>query len=161
MNTRIVLVLCSLLLFIIPLSVGADGGDGNGGSSSDTLSKQVDPKQVLADYETGYGQLKAGDYKTAIKSFKRVLDANPNHAMAYNNMAYSYRKLGKFKRAISLYEKALTLEPNLPEAHEYIGEAFVALGRIDEAKKHLAILEKLDPRLAEELRAEISRQSRS
>jgi tetratricopeptide (TPR) repeat protein len=116
---------------------------------------------VLADYEAGYQQLKAGEYKAAIKAFKRVIDANPNHAMAYNNMAYSYRKLGKFKHAISLYEKALTLEPDLPEAHEYIGEAFIALGRIDEAKKHLAILEKLDPRLAEELRAELTRQNRS
>ena len=160
MNTRILLVLWSLLLFI-PLSVGADGGGESGESRSNTLKQQDNPQQVRADYEAGYGQLKAGDYKAAIKSFKRVIDANPNHAMAYNNMAYSYRKLGKFKHAISLYEKALTLEPNLPEAHEYIGEAFVALGRIDEAKKHLAILEKLDPKLAEELRAEITRQSRS
>ena len=156
MSTRL-LSLLSIVLLAIPLSVGADGG----GSSETSSTKQVDPQRVIADYDAGYRQMKAGEYKAAIKSFKRVLDANPNHAMAYNNLAYSHRKLGEFKRAIPLYEKALALEPNLPEAHEYIGEAYVALGRIDEAKKHLAILEKLDPKLAEELRAEIARNNRS
>jgi tetratricopeptide (TPR) repeat protein len=156
MYTRIFALLYAVLL-MIPLSVEADGGGG-----SETLSNtQVNPQQVLADYDTGYRQMKAGEYKAAIKSFKRVIDANPNHAMAYNNMAYSHRKLGEFKRAIPLYEKALALEPNLPEAHEYIGEAFVALGRIEEAKKHLVILEKLDPKLADELREEIARHNRS
>ena len=161
MNARILSILVSLCL-LVPLYVGADGGGGNGGGGSETLgNKQVNPQQVTADYEAGYQQLKEGDYKAAIKSFKRVIDANPDHAMAYNNMAYSYRKLGQFKRAITLYEKALAIAPDLPEAHEYIGEAFVALGRIEEAKKHLAILEKLDPRLAEELREEIARHNRS
>jgi tetratricopeptide (TPR) repeat protein len=161
MNTRLLAVLGSLLL-LVPLSVGADSGGSNGGGGSEALGKkQVNPQQVTADYEAGYRQLKEGNYKAAIKSFKRVIDANPDHAMAYNNMAYSYRKLGQFKQAIPLYEKALAIAPDLPEAHEYIGEAFVALGRIDEAKKHLAILEKLDPKLAEELREEIARHSRS
>jgi tetratricopeptide (TPR) repeat protein len=161
MNARILSVLGSLLL-LVPLSVGADSGGGNGGGGSEALgNKQVNPQQVTADYEVGYRQLKEGNYKAAIKSFKRVIDAKPDHAMAYNNMAYSYRKLGQFKRAIPLYEKALAITPDLPEAHEYIGEAFVALGRIDEAKKHLAILEKLDPKLAEDLREEIARHNRS
>jgi tetratricopeptide (TPR) repeat protein len=159
MNTRLFSLIGSLLL-LIPLSVGADGG--NGGSGSEALgNKSSTSQQVTADYETGYQQLKGGNYKAAIKSFKRVISANPDHAMAYNNMAYSYRKLGEFKRAIALYEKALAIAPNLPEAHEYIGEAFVALGQIEEAKKHLAILEKLDPKLAEDLRAEIARHHRS
>ena len=105
--------------------------------------------------------LKDGKYKAAIKSFKRAIKENPNHAMAYNNMAYSYRKLGQFDEAIALYEKALAIDPNLAEAHEYMGEALIAVGRIEDAKKHLAILEKLDPKLAEELREEITRHQRS
>jgi tetratricopeptide (TPR) repeat protein len=80
--------------------------------------------------------------------------------MAYNNMGYSYRKLKQYDKAIELYEKSLAIDPNLAEAHEYIGEAYLELGKITEAKKHLAILEKLDPKLAEELRAEIARHDR-
>jgi tetratricopeptide (TPR) repeat protein len=150
------LLLCGLL-FLVPTRGHTDAGS----STDNPWNKQVDPQQVTADYESGYRQVQAGDYKAAIKSFKRVLDANPNHALAYTNMAYSYRKLGDYKRAVSLYEKALALEPNLPEAHEYMGEALLALGRIEEAQKHLLILEKLDPKLAEELREEIARRKRS
>jgi tetratricopeptide (TPR) repeat protein len=118
MYTRVLLLLCSLVL-LVPLSVGADAGGGNGGDSANNpWNRQADPKQATADYEAGYRQLKAGDYKGAIKAFKRVINANPNHAMAYTNMAYSYRKLGDYKQAVKLYDKALALEPNLPEAHE-------------------------------------------
>jgi tetratricopeptide (TPR) repeat protein len=161
MNLRTCLILCSLLL-LAPLSVHADaGGGGNGGGGDNPWNKQVNPQQVKADYDAGYQQLKAGDYKAAIKSFKRVIDADSNHAMAYTNMAYSYRKLGDYKRSVSLYQKALKIEPNLPEAHEYMGEALLELGKVEEAKKHLAILEKLDPKMAEGLRTEIARRDRS
>jgi tetratricopeptide (TPR) repeat protein len=154
MRKRTLTLLCSLLL-LLPIVASADAG------SEPTPSDRVDANQVTADYNTAYRQLKAGDYKTAIKSFKRVIRADPNHAMAYTNMAYSYRQLGDYKKAVKLYEKALALAPNLPEAHEYMGEALLALGNIEAAKKHLMILEKLDPKLAEELRADIARRERS
>ena len=51
--------------------------------------------------------------------------------------------------------------PNLAEAHEYMGEALLALGKVEQARKHLAILEQINPKLAEELRADIQRHERS
>ena len=156
MKLRILTLLCGVLL-LVPLGVGADSGD----VSDNPWNQQAKPEQVTADYDAGYRHLKAGNYKAAIKAFKRVVRANENHAMAYTNMAYSYRKLGKYRRAVKLYNKALAIDPNLAEAHEYIGEALLALGKMDAAKKHLAILEKLNPKLAAELRADIARNDRS
>jgi tetratricopeptide (TPR) repeat protein len=72
-------------------------------------------------------------------------------------MGYSYRKLKQYDKAIDLYTKALMLDPKLAEAHEYIGAAYLEMGNIAEAKQHLSILQTLDPKLAEELRAEIAR----
>ena len=156
MRMRTLTLLFGLLL-LVPLTARADAGNG----SDDPFTEQAKPANVKADYDAGYRQLKAGDYKAAIKSFKRVLKGNPNHAMAYTNMAYSYRKLGRYRKAVKLYKKALRIEPNLAEAHEYMGEALLALGKVDEAKKHLAILEKIDPKMAEELRVDIQRHERS
>jgi pentatricopeptide repeat protein len=155
MRMRFLSLLCGLLL-LAPIAASADAGD-----SDSPWDRQPSPQDVKADYEDGYRQLKAGNYKDAIKAFKKVVKADANNAMAYTNMAYSYRKLGRYEKAIDLYEKALAIQPNLPEAHEYMGEALLALGRVEEAKQHLAILERLDAKLAEELRASIARHERS
>ena len=156
MKTSMLTFLCGLLL-LTAYPIGADSGS----SSSDAGTPQANPQQTQADYAEGHRYLQAGEYKAAIKAFKRVVAVDDTHAMAYTNMAYSYRQLGNFKRAIKLYEKALALNPNLAEAHEYMGGALVALGKIEEAKKHLVILQGLDPKLADELRAEIARHNRS
>ena len=153
---KFLIFVCALLLSI-PLGVHADGGD----SSDSSFNQQVDPVTVTAAYDSGYRQMKAGNYADAISDFKTVVKLNPEHAMAFTNMAYSYRKLGKFKRAIKLYQKALAIDPNLAEAHEYMGGALVELGEVDQAKQHLAILEKLDPKLAQSLRDDIARKERS
>ncbi len=153
---RFVTVLCCCM-FLLPLSAGADGGD-----TADTpFNKEVSPEQVTAAYKHGYNLMKASQYKDAIGAFKRVIELNDQHAMAYTNMAYSFRKLGKYRRAVRIYKKALAIEPHLAEAHEYMGTALLAMGKVKKAKKHLAILEKLDNKLAESLRAEIARYDRS
>ncbi len=153
---RVLVVLCATM-FLAPLSASADGGD----SSDTAFNQQVNPEQVTAAYTDGYQRMKAGQYKDAIKAFKRVIKLNDQHAMAYTNMAYSFRKLGKYRRAVKLYKKALAIEPNLAEAHEYMGAALLAMGKVKQAKAHLATLEKLDNKLAESLRAEIARHDRS
>jgi tetratricopeptide (TPR) repeat protein len=155
MRKLVLTVLCCLWLGA-PVWLWADGGDSD--SAKDTATN---PQQTQADYDTGFRHMKAGEYKAAVRAFERVVDVDPKHAMAYTNLAYSYRKLGKYKKAIRLYDQALALQPNLAEAHEYKGEALLALGKIAEAKQHLAILEKLNPELANELREEIARRERS
>jgi tetratricopeptide (TPR) repeat protein len=153
---RVLAILCTLTV-LVPWSARADSG----GSSDTTFNQQVSPEQVTAAYQQGYQRMKAGQYQEAIEAFKHVIELNDQHAMAYTNMAYSYRKLGHYKRAVKFYKKALAIEPNLAEAHEYMGAALLAMGKVEEAKEHLAVLEKLDNKLAESLRAEIARHDRS
>jgi tetratricopeptide (TPR) repeat protein len=121
-----------------------------------TEGSALAPLAQPSDYDVAYDLLKAGKFLQAIEAFRKVIVAEPAHAMAYTNMAYSYRRMGQHERAIELYRKALELQPDLAEAHEYMGEALLTVGKVAEAKSHLAILERLDAALAEELRAKIA-----
>ena len=63
------MVLCGGLLLVTPLLARADPGSPGGASSSPwdkPEEKQASPQQVQAEYEKGYGYLKAEDYKKAI-----------------------------------------------------------------------------------------------
>ena len=69
----------------------------------------------------------------------------PTNADGFNLLAYSLRKQAKpdLSKAFENYLIAFKLDPKHKGAHEYIGEAYLMDKKPDEAKKHLAILEKL------------------
>ena len=98
-----------------------------------------------------------GNAELALKEIRMAAKYNPNDSKIYNEWGTIYTDMKQYDKAIELYGKALLLDPKLAEAHEYIGEAYLEIGNIAEAKQHLTILQTLDPKLAEELRAEIAR----
>ena len=89
--------------------------------------------------------IKTKDWAKAIDLLKARTAAEPRNADAFNLLGYSLRKQSKanLPKAFEAYEAALKLDPNHKGAHEYIGEAYVMEGKLAEAKKHLALLEKI------------------
>lgn len=100
------------------------------------------PKTPL---QAGRQALDAQDWQTAIGHFEKAVLLEPTNADGFNLLAYSLRKQAtpNLSKAFENYLIALKLDPNHKGAHEYIGEAYLMDKKPDEAKKHLAILEKL------------------
>src|SRR5262249_51641431 len=95
-------------------------------------------------------KIKAKDFKSALVDLNAMVDKNIQHADVYNLLGFTLRKTGDYTKAYTFYKKALDFDPDHKGAHEYLGELYVETGKMDDAKKHLAILEKLCPKGCEE-----------
>ena len=95
-------------------------------------------------------KIKARNFEAALTELMPMLQTH-QHADVYNLMGFSLRKTGDFKQAYTFYRKALEYDPEHKSALEYLGELYVETGRIDEARAHVALLQKLCPRGCEEL----------
>lgn len=69
-----------------------------------------------------------GEYRRAIKDFKRALKIDPDDATIYNNRGNAYKSLGRFRRAIDDYDQALKINPRLAAAYFNRGLAYESLG---------------------------------
>jgi superkiller protein 3 len=110
-----------------------------------------------AEYNRGVRARVVKDWVTAIDAFKKVVTARPKFADAWNELGFALRNVGRYPESLDAYDEALRLKPNYPEAIEYLGEAYVKLGRMDDARKMLERLQKLDARRAQDLAAVIEK----
>ncbi len=92
------------------------------------------------------------DWQAAIAAYKAAVDDEPANPDAHNMLAYSFRKQAtpNLDKAFEHYRIALKLNPKHLGAHEYIGEAYLMAGKPQDAKTHLAHLEKLCGKKCEE-----------
>ena len=63
----------------------------------------------------------AGDYATAIESFKETIRQHPNSAEARFNLALAYGKIGDTEKAIQRYKEAIRLDPGSAVSHCNLG----------------------------------------
>lgn len=93
-----------------------------------------DKKRAQAAYVEGQLYFRNGDFKEAIKHFKKAVKRDKTFAFAWDMLGYSHRKNGDFEKAIECYEKSIILDPkgrmpllNTPIAYEYMKEYDKAL----------------------------------
>ncbi|QJR09482.1 hypothetical protein DSM104443_00526 [Usitatibacter rugosus] len=94
------------------------------------------------DYQYAKQAIAKEDWKSAIAALNSAARNDPNSADVQNLLGFSYRKSGDLDSAFKHYSKALELNPRHLGAHEYVGRAFLMAGKPDQAKEHLAALEK-------------------
>jgi regulator of sirC expression with transglutaminase-like and TPR domain len=67
-------------------------------------------------YRAGLQAWVHGDARTALASYKRVLQVNPGYSAAWRNMGLVYEKLGDRPAARAAFQKYLQLVPEAPDA---------------------------------------------
>lgn len=72
-------------------------------------------------------------YNLAIKSYRKVIEKDPDNAIAYTGVADCYRLLGRMDESANWYKKAIQLEDVDPSALFHYGKTLMALGEYEQA----------------------------
>ncbi len=99
--------------------------------------------QIREEFLDAYSFLRAGmanertgDYKGAIRSYRRGLKLEPDNTELHNALGWSLFQEGKSAEAIAEYENALAADPKNVKANNNVALALTELGRFDEAASH-------------------------
>ncbi|MGA1839207.1 MAG: ABC transporter substrate-binding protein [bacterium] len=84
-------------------------------------------------YQLGCYYQNMGNYKKAIKEFKKAVFLDPDHAEAYNKMGILYDKLKDFSKASESYQAALALNPDLYFVYNNLGFSHLLQGNYNKA----------------------------
>jgi Flp pilus assembly protein TadD len=143
------LSICAVAVIATFPAFGA--GSGSAGSSDEPVVKQESP--AVRAYNEGVELMNDKRFAQAQSKFEQAVKLDPGFAEAYNNLAFTLRKQGSanFQKSLSYYNKAIQLKPKLAEAYMYRGVLYTQMGRKADAQADLAVLNKLNGRLAKEL----------
>lgn len=119
-------------------SVFANGGGMSGGGGMPSMT--APSFNPAAEYKKGIDALTANDFKTAAKSFDRVLTAAPRNVQTLVADGYAHAGMQDYSGARDAYKKALNIDSNNVLAGRGLALALVSLGDKDGAGKELDTL---------------------
>ena len=168
---RALIMIVALVVVAAPQTHAALGNDKTpeekAAEKAEKEKKEAEKLYGKAYQEIAKGQKDAekGNDKKALKRFKKAMgwsekavELQPDYFEAWNLVGFTARKLNDYDRSLAAYGTCLELKPDYVPAREYLGEALVELGKIDEAKKQLEWLRKLEAtKEADKLEAMIAR----
>jgi tetratricopeptide (TPR) repeat protein len=140
---RAVLLLLTLLILATP--VAADM------TPAPPQTRMPPAPSAEQEYSRGLAATRAKEWSVAVAAFTRATEMKPAYPEAWNGLGYALRNQGRYPESLKAYDEALRLRPDYPEALEYLGEAYVKLGRLDDARRVLERLRRLDAGMAREL----------
>ncbi|MGI8992453.1 MAG: tetratricopeptide repeat protein [Bryobacteraceae bacterium] len=114
------------------------------GQEEDGLSEiakelEIDPRNYLASYELGSGQLGRGDAAAAAPLLRRAIALRPDFTEAKTALAKAFLQLKRPEDAVSILEAVISKQPKHPTAHFLLYRAYSATGSPDLARKELGI----------------------
>ncbi|MBW1861390.1 MAG: tetratricopeptide repeat protein [Deltaproteobacteria bacterium] len=116
-----------------------------------------DPENHTYHNNLGVTLAKHDKLEKAVSHYSEALRIKPDFITAHINLGLVFHQSRRFKKAITQYQNALEIESNHPKALFYIGLAYFSMGDHEAALKTYKILKSIDPNLAINLFAKISK----
>lgn len=92
-------------------------------------------------------QERAGDFKGAEESLRKILTGDPNSAIALNNLGYFLTEHGeRLPEALDMIQRAVHAEPTNASYLDSLGWVHFKLGQLDEAERYLSDASRRNPR---------------
>ena len=99
------------------------------------------------EFELASAYERAGDRKSAEKTFQSILDKKPEHAPALNYLGYMWAEDNvNLEKAHEMLERAVSQEPENGAYVDSLGWIYFRLGKLELAEKTLTDATKLMPR---------------
>lgn len=77
----------------------------------------IKPKSAEALYSLGMYLQAGGQYDTALDTYRRLIDVDPDNFLGYYNSGYLYlTEYGKYETALAYFDTVLTLDPTYMDA---------------------------------------------
>ena len=114
----------------------------------DKAFASVENAQPVLHLLAGHIAVARGSVAEAEKSWRRVLEVDPDHAEAWNNLGVLYRRRGDDEKALDAFLEAQERSPDRPDIPYNIGNLHKGAGRHDEAVAAYNRAIEIDPNYA-------------
>jgi len=104
---------------------------------------EISPQHYPAMTQMAFEHLKRDEFETALPLAEKAVQLAPKMFAARNVLGRVLLELGQIDRAIKELEEGTRLAPNSPEMHYALGRAYRRAGREADAKRHVALFQKL------------------
>ncbi len=100
-------------------------------------------------YALGNFYLQTERYGEAEIQFRNISSLPENGGKGNYGLGLVYSRQGSYEKAIDQFKQSIHLNPDFAYAYLDLGYAYAEAGQMEESEKQLAILEKMDPTLAD------------
>jgi tetratricopeptide (TPR) repeat protein len=104
---------------------------------------ELNPAHAMALYRLGDAFTRESRWDEAIAALQKSIWVSPYFSGPYILLGRAYMKKGEPATAEGMLRRAVEYDPNNKSAHYLLGQLLQQTGRADEARKELAIAEKL------------------
>ncbi len=98
------------------------------------LAQDLAPQEVVVLVAEAVDHERAGEVDAAERTWRRILEIDPNYAAAYNFLGYLYLNQGRYEEAETAMRRYAFVAPDLANPHDSLGDVLSTVGRYEEAE---------------------------
>lgn len=103
------------------------------------------PRDLDAHFNLAIAYGDSGEYKNAVKLYRKAIKINPNHAQSWNNLGVALEASGHTGEALKSYIKAVQCDPQNAQAHNNLAVLYVDSGNLKGAVSHFNLALDIKP----------------